>query len=45
MNPEDNYPADLGTVPVGTKCGTNMVRKLPRLLLAVSMKTTFVDSR
>lgn len=25
MNPEDNYPADLGTVPVGTKCGTNMV--------------------
>ncbi|XP_075933450.1 disintegrin and metalloproteinase domain-containing protein 8a [Anarhichas minor] len=25
MNPEDNYPADLGMVPVGTKCGTNMV--------------------
>ncbi|KAK5853950.1 hypothetical protein PBY51_015060 [Eleginops maclovinus] len=25
MNPEDNYPADLGMVPVGTKCGSNMV--------------------
>ncbi|XP_070834513.1 disintegrin and metalloproteinase domain-containing protein 8a [Chaetodon trifascialis] len=25
MNPEDNYPADLGMVPTGTKCGTNMV--------------------
>uniref|UniRef100_A0A8C3ANV4 ADAM metallopeptidase domain 8a n=1 Tax=Cyclopterus lumpus TaxID=8103 RepID=A0A8C3ANV4_CYCLU len=25
MNPEDNYPADLGMVPVGTKCGPNMV--------------------
>ncbi|XP_034753833.1 disintegrin and metalloproteinase domain-containing protein 8a [Etheostoma cragini] len=25
MNPEDNYPADLGIVPVGTKCGNNMV--------------------
>lgn len=27
MNPEDNYPADLGMVPTGTKCGNNMVRK------------------
>uniref|UniRef100_G3NUD7 ADAM metallopeptidase domain 8a n=1 Tax=Gasterosteus aculeatus aculeatus TaxID=481459 RepID=G3NUD7_GASAC len=25
MIPEDNYPADLGMVPVGTKCGNNMV--------------------
>ncbi|XP_076598327.1 disintegrin and metalloproteinase domain-containing protein 8a [Chaetodon auriga] len=25
MNPEDNYPADLGMVPTGTKCGHNMV--------------------
>uniref|UniRef100_A0A7N8XYE2 ADAM metallopeptidase domain 8a n=1 Tax=Mastacembelus armatus TaxID=205130 RepID=A0A7N8XYE2_9TELE len=25
MNPEDNYPADLGMVPTGTKCGNNMV--------------------
>ncbi|KAL3050259.1 hypothetical protein OYC64_012319 [Pagothenia borchgrevinki] len=25
LNPEDNYPADLGMVPAGTKCGTNMV--------------------
>ncbi|KAJ0005132.1 hypothetical protein NQD34_011346 [Periophthalmus magnuspinnatus] len=25
MNPEDNYPADMGLVPTGTKCGTNMV--------------------
>ncbi|XP_047459920.1 disintegrin and metalloproteinase domain-containing protein 8a [Mugil cephalus] len=25
MNPEDNYPSDLGMVPTGTKCGTNMV--------------------
>nr|XP_046258531.1 disintegrin and metalloproteinase domain-containing protein 8a [Scatophagus argus] len=25
MNPEDNYPADLGMVPTGTKCGYNMV--------------------
>ncbi|XP_069000873.1 disintegrin and metalloproteinase domain-containing protein 8a [Embiotoca jacksoni] len=25
MNPEDNYPADLGMVPTGTKCGSNMV--------------------
>lgn len=38
MNPEDNYPADLGMVPTGTKCGNNMVRKLPMLLLAVSIK-------
>lgn len=36
MNPEDNYPADLGMVPVGTKCGSNMVRKLLMLLLAAS---------
>lgn len=28
MNPEDNYPADLGMVPTGTECGKNMVRKL-----------------
>lgn len=34
MNPEDNYPADLGMVPTGTKCGNNMVRKL--LLLTES---------
>lgn len=27
MKPEDNYPADLGKVPTGTKCGNNMVRK------------------
>uniref|UniRef100_A0A3B4BIQ4 Uncharacterized protein n=1 Tax=Periophthalmus magnuspinnatus TaxID=409849 RepID=A0A3B4BIQ4_9GOBI len=27
MNPEDNYPADMGLVPTGTKCGTNMVAK------------------
>uniref|UniRef100_A0A3Q4B8S1 Uncharacterized protein n=1 Tax=Mola mola TaxID=94237 RepID=A0A3Q4B8S1_MOLML len=25
MNPEDNYPADLAMVPIGTKCGNNMV--------------------
>uniref|UniRef100_A0A3B4YCJ2 ADAM metallopeptidase domain 8a n=1 Tax=Seriola lalandi dorsalis TaxID=1841481 RepID=A0A3B4YCJ2_SERLL len=25
MNPEDNYPADMGMVPTGTKCGHNMV--------------------
>ncbi|KAK7930793.1 hypothetical protein WMY93_007188 [Mugilogobius chulae] len=25
MNPEDNYPVDIGLVPTGTKCGTNMV--------------------
>ncbi|XP_049456804.1 disintegrin and metalloproteinase domain-containing protein 8a [Epinephelus fuscoguttatus] len=25
MNPEDNYPPDLGMVPTGTKCGPNMV--------------------
>ncbi|XP_061646453.1 disintegrin and metalloproteinase domain-containing protein 8a isoform X2 [Phyllopteryx taeniolatus] len=25
MNPEDNYPADLGMVPTGAKCGNNMV--------------------
>ncbi|XP_029962451.1 disintegrin and metalloproteinase domain-containing protein 8a [Salarias fasciatus] len=25
MNPEDNYPANLGMVPTGTKCGNNMV--------------------
>ncbi|XP_053291901.1 disintegrin and metalloproteinase domain-containing protein 8a [Pleuronectes platessa] len=25
LNPEDNYPADLGMVPTGTKCGNNMV--------------------
>ncbi|KAM8859532.1 disintegrin and metalloproteinase domain-containing protein 8a [Spinachia spinachia] len=25
MKPEDDYPADLGMVPVGTKCGNNMV--------------------
>ncbi|KAM9847449.1 disintegrin and metalloproteinase domain-containing protein 8a [Aulostomus maculatus] len=25
MKPEDNYPADLGMVPTGTKCGYNMV--------------------
>ncbi|XP_072246483.1 disintegrin and metalloproteinase domain-containing protein 8a [Leuresthes tenuis] len=25
MKPEDNYPADLGMVPTGTKCGNNMV--------------------
>uniref|UniRef100_A0A3B4BFJ6 Uncharacterized protein n=1 Tax=Periophthalmus magnuspinnatus TaxID=409849 RepID=A0A3B4BFJ6_9GOBI len=24
---EDNYPADMGLVPTGTKCGTNMVAK------------------
>ncbi len=40
MNPEDNYPADLGMVPTGTKCGSNMVRKLPILLLAVSISNT-----
>lgn len=27
MNPEDNYPSDLGMVPTGTKCGTNMVKR------------------
>lgn len=27
LNPEDNYPADLGMVPTGTKCGINMVGK------------------
>lgn len=26
MNSEDNYPSDLGMVPTGTKCGTNMVK-------------------
>lgn len=26
MNSEDNYPADLGMVPTGTKCSNNMVR-------------------
>lgn len=25
MKAEDNYPADLGRVPTGTKCGSNMV--------------------
>ncbi|XP_039994307.1 disintegrin and metalloproteinase domain-containing protein 8a isoform X2 [Xiphias gladius] len=25
IKPEDNYPADLGKVPTGTKCGNNMV--------------------
>ncbi|XP_071336871.1 disintegrin and metalloproteinase domain-containing protein 8a [Trachinotus anak] len=25
LNPEDNYPADLGMVPTGTKCGNGMV--------------------
>ncbi|XP_072293109.1 disintegrin and metalloproteinase domain-containing protein 8a [Eucyclogobius newberryi] len=25
MNPEDNYPADIGLVPTGTKCGSKMV--------------------
>ncbi|XP_029031818.1 disintegrin and metalloproteinase domain-containing protein 8a isoform X2 [Betta splendens] len=25
MNPDDDYPADLGMVPTGTKCGNNMV--------------------
>ncbi|CAL1578066.1 unnamed protein product [Knipowitschia caucasica] len=25
MNPEDNYPADMGLIPTGTKCGSNMV--------------------
>lgn len=25
MNPDDNYPPDLGMVPTGTKCGDNMV--------------------
>ncbi|KAG7236339.1 hypothetical protein INR49_001036 [Caranx melampygus] len=25
MKPEDNYPADMGMVPTGTKCGHNMV--------------------
>ncbi|XP_042289065.1 disintegrin and metalloproteinase domain-containing protein 8a [Thunnus maccoyii] len=25
MDPEDNYPADLGMVPTGTACGINMV--------------------
>ncbi|KAM6916103.1 disintegrin and metalloproteinase domain-containing protein 8a [Xenentodon cancila] len=25
MNPDDNYPSDLGMVPTGTKCGNNMV--------------------
>ncbi|XP_061808662.1 disintegrin and metalloproteinase domain-containing protein 8a [Nerophis lumbriciformis] len=25
MNPDDNYPADFGMVPTGTKCGNNMV--------------------
>lgn len=34
MNPEDNYPTDLGMVPTGTKCGNGMVRKLPTLLSA-----------
>lgn len=28
MKPEDNYPADMGMVPTGTKCGYNMVRNL-----------------
>lgn len=37
MNPEDNYPADLGMVPTGTKCGHNMVRKLLISPLAVSI--------
>lgn len=37
MNPEDNYPTDLGMVPTGTKCGHNMVRKLLISLLAVSI--------
>lgn len=31
MNPEDDYPADLGMVPTGTKCGNNMVRNAERL--------------
>ncbi|XP_053730979.1 disintegrin and metalloproteinase domain-containing protein 8a [Synchiropus splendidus] len=25
MNPADNYPADFGLVPTGTRCGNNMV--------------------
>ncbi|KAM4607469.1 disintegrin and metalloproteinase domain-containing protein 8a [Polymixia lowei] len=25
MDPKDNFPADLGMVPTGTKCGNNMV--------------------
>lgn len=37
MIPEDNFPADLGMVPTGTKCANNMVRKLAMLLLAVSI--------
>lgn len=28
MKAEDNYPADMGMVPTGTKCGHNMVRNL-----------------
>lgn len=28
MNPEDNYPWDLGMVPTGTKCGDNMVSEM-----------------
>lgn len=45
MIPEDNYPADLGMVPVGTKCGNNMVRKVPRLLLTLGIKKSYLGSR
>uniref|UniRef100_A0A3Q3WC10 Uncharacterized protein n=1 Tax=Mola mola TaxID=94237 RepID=A0A3Q3WC10_MOLML len=34
MNPEDNYPADLAMVPIGTKCGNNMVRNMLISVLA-----------
>lgn len=40
MIPEDNYPADLGMVPTGTKCGNSMVRKLPMMLLAPTTPPT-----
>ncbi len=43
MNPQDNYPADLGMVPTGTKCGNNMVRELPLLLLPVSINETSIS--
>lgn len=45
MKPEDNYPADLGKVPTGTQCGSNMVRKLTELLLTASINKTPMDSK
>lgn len=38
IKPEDNYPADLGKVPTGTKCGNNMVKKTDRVSVDIMNK-------